>query len=338
MKKIILLAVIVCIAACASMSSSDESDVIYTNNHVAHSNKSFWDFVSMRFFGDEEWNDPMPYKDKVPSQEPNKQQINNAQHNQVTWLGHSTFLIQANGTTILTDPIFSDRASPVSFAGPKRLSKAPLAIDQLPNVDFVIISHNHYDHLDEGSIVQLGSKPHYFVPKGLKAWFVDLGIEDNKVTEMAWWQEHRFNEQTNITATPSQHWSSRSLFDRNKTHWASWLIEIDGYTVWFAGDTGYNDKDFKEIGARSGDIDLALIPIGAYAPRDFMQLYHVNVEEAVQIHHDIGAKYSIGMHWGTYPLTAEPLLEPMQTLEKLTNKGEDINFTSMAIGETRPVL
>ncbi|QBY05860.1 MBL fold metallo-hydrolase [Thalassotalea sp. HSM 43] len=338
MKKLVIAALVIFTVACASVSSSDDEAVVYSNNHVTHSQKSFWDFVSMRLFGDDEWNDPAPFKDLVPSTDIDKQALNQVTQRQVTWLGHSTFLLQIDGVTILTDPIFSERASPVSFAGPKRLSKAPIAIDQLPNVDFVIISHNHYDHLDEDSIAQLGSKPHYFVPKGLKAWFVDLGIEDNKVTEMAWWQKHRFNEQTNITATPSQHWSSRGLFDRNKTHWASWLISINDFTIWFAGDTGYNDKDFKDIGKHATNINLGLIPIGAYAPRDFMQLYHVNVEEAVQIHHDIGAEHSIGMHWGTYPLTAEPLLEPMQTLEKLTNKGEDINFTSMAIGETRPVL
>jgi N-acyl-phosphatidylethanolamine-hydrolysing phospholipase D len=253
----------------------------------------------------------------------------------VTWVGHSTFLIQYQGINILTDPIFSERASPVSFAGPKRLVEMPLGLEDLPAIDFVIISHNHYDHLDITSVSALGSNTRFLVPLKLKDWFVEQGISAEQVIEFDWWDQHKFSN-VSVSATPSQHWSARGLFDRNKTLWAAWHVQIAEFTFWFAGDTGYNPIQFKEVGERFKSIDLGLIPIGAYAPKWFMGPQHVNPEEALSIHRDIGARQSLGMHWGTFPLTAEPIMQPKQRLAKAMaeNDIDDTTFEVLAIGQT----
>lgn len=230
---------------------------------------------------------------------------------QVTWIGHSTFLLQVDGLNILTDPIFSMRASPISFAGPKRTTPPAMTIDQLPPIDIVLISHNHYDHLDKASVKALASKssdnpPHFYVPLGHKAWFEKLGI--TRVTEMDWWDEVSVGVAT-VHAVPVQHWSSRSPFDRNKMLWSGFVIKSSSLATLFVGDSGYSD-DFKTIASRLGNVDLALVPIGAYAPRWFMKSAHMDPDEALSVVKDVGAKRAIGMHWGTFALTDEPMDEP----------------------------
>lgn len=317
-------------------------DGLYINNHVEHPDKSFFSFLKMRWFGDDEWANHELAKHLIPQTDSDIERLFSST-NQVTWLGHSTFLIQFKGMNILTDPMFSDRASPVSFAGPKRYTKVAMQISELPDIDYVIISHNHYDHLDEASIKTLGNQVQYIVPMGLKTWFEDIGILSSNITELKWWQNADFDG-LQFTATPSQHWSARGLGDRNQTHWASWLVTHKQTAFWFAGDTGYNDKDFVDIGnyvsEQKLDLELALIPIGAYAPRSFMKTYHVNTEEAVQIHRDIGSKFSIGMHWGAFPLTAEWPMEPFEWLNKLRieNKLGSEPFITIKIGETTEFL
>lgn len=325
-----------------TMSDPNYVDGHYVNNHIQHPDKSIFAYLKLRWFGDDEWAEHEQAKDLIPQTSVDTQQLLN-QQNQVTWMGHSTFLIQWQQKTILTDPVFSKRASPVSFAGPKRYTEVAMPLAELPDIDIVIISHNHYDHLDEASIKAIGNTAAYVVPSGLKDWFIDAGIESSRVIELQWWQQVSLLGFT-ITATPSQHWSARRLGDRFKSHWASWLITHQHSAVWFAGDTGYNDKDFVAIGQyitdRQLSVDLALIPIGAYAPRGFMKPYHVNTAEAVQIHKDIGAKYSIGMHWGAFPLTSEWPMEPYEWLNQLRADGELGNypFETLKIGETKAVL
>jgi len=225
---------------------------------------------------------------------------------QVTWLGHATFLLQVAGLNILTDPMFSDRASPVKFAGPKRLVPPPLRPEELPPIHAVVISHNHYDHLDRDSVRRLGPEVTFFVPLGLAAWFRQAGLP--KVQELDWWQTAAFGP-IRLHCVPSQHFSMRSPFDANRTLWAGWVLETPAGQIFFAGDTGYS-PDFREIGRRLGPMRLALIPIGGYMPRWFMKPMHLDPPEAVQVHRDVGAQQSIGMHWGTFKLTEEPLAEP----------------------------
>lgn len=308
----------------------------FKNLHIEEPDKSFFDFLKMRFFGDQEWADHFALADQVPVQQVEIEKLFSlADSPRVTWLGHSSFLIQYQGKNVLTDPIFSDRASPVSFAGPKRYVMHPMDYRQLPQIDLVVISHNHYDHLDISAIEQLSNSTHFVVPLKIGPWLREQGVPQANITELDWWQSTQVNT-IKVQALPSQHWSARGLGDRFETLWASWSINIDGYSVWFAGDTGYNSVQFAEIGDHLEVVDLALIPIGAYAPRWFMQWYHVNPEEAVKIHLDVNARQSIGMHWGTFPLTAEPPMEPTKRLaDALAAQGvSDQAFITLKIGQT----
>jgi L-ascorbate metabolism protein UlaG (beta-lactamase superfamily) len=238
---------------------------------------------------------------------------------------------------VLTDPHFTERASPFGFAGPKRLVPPLPAMRDLPHIDAVVVSHNHYDHLDEGSVrhlaAQAGGSPRFFVPLGLKAWFAGKGIHD--VVELDWWQAVEHGGVT-FTLAPVQHWSARTPWDRNQTLWGGWRVEQPGFSFFFCGDTGYSE-DFNDIRRRLGPVDLAAIPIGAYEPRWFMQVMHVNPEEAVKIHHDLGAVQSIAMHWGTFILTDEPIDEPPHRLATALRDAAipHERFWLMKHGETR---
>jgi N-acyl-phosphatidylethanolamine-hydrolysing phospholipase D len=308
----------------------------FRNLYIDDPNKSIFHFLAMKLFGDIRWADHATRAGEVPIANLNVKSIqSNSDNLRINWLGHSTFLLQWKGVNILTDPIFADRASPLSFAGPLRYIPHVIDYKNLPPIDYVIISHNHYDHLDTTAVHLLGNTPVYLVPLKLKAWFLENGISSDRIKELDWWDTATFTNAA-FNALPSQHWSARSLFDRRKTLWASWRINLKGVSIWFAGDTGYNDKQFKEIGDKLGPVDLALIPIGGYSPRSFMRLYHVDPHEALKIHKDVRARQSIAMHWGTFPLTAEgpgdPIIELAKQRKKLNiSPGK---FMSMAVGET----
>ncbi|TNE72317.1 MBL fold metallo-hydrolase [bacterium] len=261
---------------------------------------------------------------------------NNTSEPVVTWINHSTFLIQIDGVNILTDPIFSDRCSPVQWAGPKRTTPVGLALDSLPKIDFVIISHDHYDHLDTGSIEQIESiqkdnPPVWFVPLKVKERLVDWGVKN--VVEMDWWDSDSHSG-FEIHCVPAQHFSGRSLSDRNSTLWAGWVLIKDNKRFFFAGDTGYS-PDFKEIGKRLGPFDVSFIPIGAYNPRWFMRGVHVDPYEAIKIHKDVQSKFSIGMHWGTFSLADEDMDEPPRALKDgLQKEGiDESRFVVMKNGQ-----
>lgn len=314
----------------------------YKNLYLVDKKKSFFDFLMMRWFGDEPWADHPTFTKQIPWQSLDLDKVNHPSNKpQVSWLGHSTFLIQYQGINILTDPVFCERTSPFSFMGPKRYTPHVVDYKNLPSIDYVFISHNHYDHLDGEATKILNSQkapPRYYVPLGLKTWLVeeDSHINPNHIVEMDW-GDNAQHQKIKVSAFPSQHWSARSLFDRFETLWASWRIELGDFSVWFAGDTGYNERLFKELGEAMPPVNLSLIPIGAYAPRDFMKNYHLNPEEAVLVHQHIKTEQSIGMHWGTYPLTAEEPTEPPIRLEKAVNKAKlnQSEFSVMQLGETR---
>ncbi len=261
----------------------------------------------------------------------------------VTWVGHSTVLVQMGGLNILTDPLFSDRASPIPWLGPKRAQAPGLTLEQLPHIDVVLISHNHYDHCDQVSLLaldkQTGAPPIFLVPLGLGKWFNKIGIRNT--VELDWWQNHKIAG-SDFVFTPVQHWSGRSLTDRMKTLWGGFAVFAPDFHLFFAGDTGYS-KDFDDISRyfserQKGDgFDIALIPIGAYEPRWFMNQEHVNPSEAVQIHKDLRAKLSIGIHWGTFEMTDEALDAPPLALKAAlenANLSQEA-FLTLAIGETR---
>ena len=233
----------------------------------------------------------------------------------VIWVGHSSVLINHSNLTVLTDPQFSDYASPFSFIGPRRATPVPFTPADLPPLDVVIISHNHYDHLDEYSIKQICKHQpsvKFVVPLGVKRLLIEWGATD--VIELDWWEPIEINGVT-FQPTPVQHWSKRSTFDRNKTLWAGWFVQWQDFSFYFAGDTGYSN-DFKEVSKRLGSPSLAAIPIGAYEPREFMKSSHINPEEAVKVFEDLGAQYAIAIHWGTFKLTLEKMDEPPLRLDQ----------------------
>ncbi|MDH3712950.1 MAG: MBL fold metallo-hydrolase [Gammaproteobacteria bacterium] len=304
----------------------------FRNLYVQPKDIGFFGFMRMKHFGDDKWES---YKNRghlVPQRATDLRRITTpGAAPQVTWIGHATVLVQYSGINVLTDPILSPRASPLSFAGPKRATQPALALSELPAVDYVLISHNHYDSLDVATVRAIGNRATWFVPPGHVSWFAEQGVHN--VVELDWWQSHQL-PLLEVTATPVQHWSGRSLFDRYRALWSGWALRIRDFSVWFGGDTGYNDTQFKEIGARLGPFDLGIIPIGGYEPRWFMRDMHVNPEEAVRIHREVRARYSIGVHWGTFPLTAEPIDEPPKRLAAAAAALDDSDFVAVAIGET----
>lgn len=257
-----------------------------------------------------------------------------------TWIGHATLLVQIGGLNILTDPQFSERAFMVQWAGPQRRVPVPVTLAELPRIDLVLISHSHYDHLDSTTVQALnrqpGGPPLFMVPLGIERWMHAHGVE--RVQRFDWWDHASVPGATGIEIhfVPAQHWSARSPFDRNRTLWGGWVVKSSRFSFYFAGDTGYS-KDFADIGERFGGFDLAAIPVGAYEPRWFMQAQHVNPAEAVQIHRDVRAKRSIGVHWGTFELTDESLDEPIGALAdalRAANVPAD-DFHLYRHGETR---
>ena len=252
--------------------------------------------------------------------------------NYAIWIGHSTFLIKKEGLTILTDPIFSDRASPFGFIGPKRLMPPAISISELPKIDVITISHNHYDHLDISSLRNLSKlypETLFFIPAGDKRLLEKNNIKN--VHEFKWWNSFKLKD-FEFTFTPVKHWSKRGLFDRNKSLWGGWFIQHDDYSIYHAGDTGYSN-DFIETKLRLGAPKYAFIPIGAYDPEWFMSDSHVNPEEAVQIMLDLEAEKGFGMHWATFTLTDEDTIEPKVRLENATTKLGNLDFVSLVPGD-----
>jgi N-acyl-phosphatidylethanolamine-hydrolysing phospholipase D len=232
----------------------------------------------------------------------------------ITWIGHATFLIQLGGLNILTDPNWSDRASPVSFAGPRRLVPPGLRFEDLPRIDAVVISHDHYDHLDGATVRRLvaAHHPRFFVPLGFRPLLVDFGATD--VTELDWWSSATLRTVV-FTATPAQHSSGRGLGDQNLRLWSSWVIAGRGHRLFFGGDTGYFGG-FKQIGAKLGPFQVALLPIGGYTGWGAHHPNHICPEEAVQAFEDVRADLLVPMHWGTFALNREPFHEPPDRLLK----------------------
>ncbi|MCH9611603.1 MAG: hypothetical protein S4CHLAM102_00730 [Chlamydiia bacterium] len=303
----------------------------YNNPHIDHDKRSWLDFVKwgLGFYK------PHPeHETKVPASftYPISPKKLDDSAPKATWLGHSTFLIEVGPLTILTDPIWSDRCSPLPFFGPIRRHPVPMTMDELPDVDVVIISHNHYDHLDEYSVLELHKRfkeIQFIVPRGVKGWFTRRGIENCQ--ELDWWQEHQIPIQNDeilscmVYGTPSQHNSGRSPFDRNKSLWMGAVLRVETKSwgrkqIYFVGDTGYNPSTFKAIGKQFGPMDLSCIPIGTYCPYTFMAPVHIDPVHAVDIHRDVASKLSIGMHYKTFRLSREDMDAPPYALYRAMQK------------------
>jgi N-acyl-phosphatidylethanolamine-hydrolysing phospholipase D len=318
----------------------------FKNNYAQQVTRSFGDFMRWQW---ESWGLDKTPSSPTPSVQADLALLKSPSSPTVTWIGHATALVQANGLNVLVDPIFSERASPVQIFGPKRAQPPGVAMADLPHIDAVLISHNHYDHLDRISVAQLDEKAKvagkttlFIVPLGLKAWFNGIGIDS--VVELDWWEHHELKG-VEFHLTPVQHWSARSVNDRSATLWGGWAVFGADFQWYYAGDTGYS-RDFADTAKHfaprqtetlGGGFDLALVPVGAYEPRWFMSQQHVNPMESVRIHQDVGAKRSIGVHWGTFSLTDEPLDQPPRELAiaRQALKVKEDDFGLLAIGESK---
>ncbi|KAF4552278.1 Beta-lactamase-like protein 3 [Elsinoe fawcettii] len=325
-----------------------------------------WEMILRRLKGEGQTPDTTP--PTVPVQKPTFLSSRKTPHLRTTWLGHACYYVEfPSGLRVLFDPVFTERCSPLSWLGPKRYTPMPCQISDIPFIDAVVISHNHYDHLSHPTILEiqrLHPNAHFFAPLGNKSWFDNCGVK--KSTELDWWQsiqltlasakEHRKESaassvvetsdsvssdiEATIQCLPCQHTSARSGFDKSRTLWASWSIASGGKKVWFGGDTGYrsvpklpaSEDDyaekydfphcpaFKEIGQYAGPFDVGLIPIGAYIPRHIMSPMHANPFDSVNIFADTKCKRALGMHWGTWVLTEEDVLEPPRLLKDALRK------------------
>lgn len=231
-----------------------------------------------------------------------------------TWIGHATFLAQAREVTLLTDPHFGVRCGPFDLVGPRRVRPPAIALADLPRIGVVLLTHDHYDHCHLPSLRALVRRddPVVMAPLGHRALLGRAGVK--RLVELDWWQERVLDSGVRVTLTPARHWSNRLSGRRNGRLWGGFFVRGDGWTLWDAGDTGYDAEIFGQIRQRLGAPDLALIPIGAYEPRWFMAPQHCNPAEAVQIHRAVGATSSVAMHWGTWQLTDEGWDEPPRAL------------------------
>ncbi len=308
-------------------------------NLYSHPKHGYWDLLRWQLgFGPRERSSvdrtvlPKTYEpDRVPVdleriRRPARDRI------QCTWIGHATFLLQVDGMNFLTDPVFARFCAPWPIWRLRRRVPLPLKRAQLPTIHGVLLSHNHYDHLDVSVVRRLPPDVTWFVPLGLAQWFRQRGREN--VVELDWWQEADYGP-LSIVAVPAQHFSSRTPFDRNLTLWCGFVLRSKRGPIYFAGDSGYSPT-FADIGHHLGPMRLSLIPIGAYQPRWFMAPVHMNPDEAVRAHLDVRSEFSVGMHWGTFALTDEPLAEPPIALRHQLARRHlpATSFRTMRFGET----
>lgn len=258
-----------------------------------------------------------------------------SKQNSATWISHSTVLLRIDGVTLITDPVFARTIGPLPRFGMARKTPPALKIEELPPVDIVLISHNHYDHLDAYSIKSLFSlySPTVIVPLGNGPLLKSLGC--SRVIELDWWEKYQVKPFLNIILTPALHWSRRTLFDTCQSLWGGFVIENPTSKVFFAGDTGYH-VHFQKIFQKFGAMDLSLLPIGAYEPRWFMKTAHMNPSDAVQAHLDLQSKQSMGIHFGTFRLTDEGIDDPVDDLKRALDKAhvDPLHFIAPLLGQT----
>ncbi|WP_367871490.1 MBL fold metallo-hydrolase [Luteolibacter sp. Populi] len=251
----------------------------------------------------------------------------------VTWLGHASFLVQGLGRNLLIDPVFSDYCAPFRMERFRRVSPPACRLEELPAIDAVLLTHSHYDHLDLSTLLTLGKEMPLVIAEGHAAWLGRKGFRN--VKELTWFGQMELFPGIQLSATPAQHFTARTPFDRNRGHWCGWLLEGAGVKLWHAGDSGYCPA-FREIGERFGPIDFGMIPIGAYSPRWFMQPIHMNPEESLQAFIESRCRRAVAMHWGTFRLTDEPMGEPPYRLKAALEKegipGE--RFIAGAVGQS----
>lgn len=337
MKLFSLILVGVLLGGCVSESKYPVTDH-YDGERFYHAgrsvDKSFWSVIKWSFSRPDaqypEWIENK-FKPELPTTLPVGKVA-------TTFVNHATFLLQTKNFNFLTDPLWAERTSPVSFLGPKRFRPAGIKIEELPAIQFVVVSHNHYDHMDLQALEDLHKKfkPVFIMPLGNAKHLSD--ITGAQIVELDWWQSTTVTnngESAKVTLVPAQHWSSRSLTDKRKALWGGYVVEADQRKIYFAGDSGYSKEIFTRIGETWGGLDFALLPLGAYEPRWFMKENHMNPEESVQVHIDVKSKMSVGMHYGAFRLSDEKFGQPEQDLEAAKKKLLVDNFITLDVGQTK---
>lgn len=279
----------------------------FVNQYIKYENSftKLWDIVVAYVKADREAAIP---SNPIPVNKISRELLWSLESDTLFRLGHSSVLVQMSGKYILLDPVFSERASFSQWLGPKRFHQPPINIEELPEIDVVVISHDHYDHLDKASITQLKEKvAEFVVPLGLAEYLIEWGVEAHRITELNWWQHHNVGDIT-FTATPAQHFSGRGLTDKDTTLWASWAIKSNSTSLFYSGDTGYF-PGFKEIGEKLGPFDLTLIETGAY--NSLWSEIHMLPEESVKAHMDLQGNYMIPVHNATFDLALHDWYEPL---------------------------
>ncbi|MDK9585380.1 MBL fold metallo-hydrolase [Lelliottia wanjuensis] len=261
-------------------------------------------------------------------------ELNDLSEDGVWWLGHASVLLRLDGQYLLTDPVFSRRASPLPFVGPERKTPPVISVETLPRLDALVISHNHYDHLDSATVRRLLRRfpdLRVFVPLGLGDWFRRRGAKS--IIELDWWQSAIFQGLA-ITAVPAQHWSMRTFWNRNRSLWCGWVFEGTTQRFWFSGDTGYSPQ-LLAIPERLGEITAAALPAGAYAPRWFMSAHHMDPQSAIALWQQMGMPRAFPIHWGVFELADESLDEPVLELTQALSNVAQINdnFRILKIGQ-----
>jgi N-acyl-phosphatidylethanolamine-hydrolysing phospholipase D len=296
------------ILSVAGLAVAPKTGSAFKNLDPAYKRASYFERLHSLIVGGT-WLVPEHRVSPLPATVPNLQRLHDNHHDAtVTWIGHATVLVQLDGVNFLTDPTWAGRSGPFGgLVGVRRYTPAPIRMEDLPPIDFVLISHDHYDHLDEPTVRKLARtfNPTFVVPLGIKSWLADRSI--GNAVELEWGQSIQFKGLT-IVCTPAQHGSGRTMIDQGRRLWASWAV-LGSQRFYFAGDTGYY-RHFKEIGDTLGPFDLAALPIGSYTPRAIARHVHISPEEALQAWTDLRAARFIGVHWGTFMLAREPYDEP----------------------------
>lgn len=331
-----LLCLSVLLSACGPYYEGEPSDHFDGEtffNPKQDKSTNFWDFLRWQTNGQRtSWPDWIEniYDDTPPDR------VGGASL-RISFVNHATVLIQTQNVNILTDPVWSDRVGPLNFIGPKRHRAAGITFDDLPKIDVMVLSHNHYDHLDLATIERLceRDRPLFLVPLGNDT-IIDDTCRGGTVTAMDWNESVAGPGGVRIHLLPSLHWSSRGLTDQNKALWGAFLLETNGGNIYFAGDTGYGDgSTYREVAEAFGNIRLALLPIGAYEPRWFMIGHHMNPEDSVLAHKDLNAAYSMAIHFGTFQLSDEGIDDPVKALSaaRIKHGVPDNAFRALENGE-----
>ncbi len=291
---------------------SDHSDGFKFFNPGKHINRSWWDVLKWR-----RTSTPQPWPKRVEIDPPPLPDAPLDGTITTTWINHATVLVQTRHANILTDPVFSERPSPVQWAGPQRVHEPGVAMEDLPDIHVILLSHDHYDHCDAPTLKHFARQPEppaVAVPLGNSDLLLKFGFAPERIIELDWWEAHEFAPGFYVRATPARHWSNRLSGKRNHRLWSGFFVQAAGRTFYYAGDTAWDDQMFAQIHEQCGEPDLAIVPIGAYEPRWFMAAQHCNPAEAVRIHQTVGAMKSLGVHWGTFQLTDEGREDPPNDL------------------------